>query len=153
MSITFQLPSCDHFVWLFSSQWIKQVIFVLLLSADSRKFSTFEIWLSFRWKLLTFSFGTERAWLDTFKKISKSCRSLIKKSNYLLKIWSSTWNKKVENPSAPTLHRPLNKAKMSGIKSDILIKYKRIKWTPSRNGFALSSQGDKEKISQNQEHF
>ena len=30
-----------------------------------------------------------------------------------------------------------------GYKSEILIKYKRIKWTPSREGFALSSQGDK----------
>ena len=47
----------------------------------------------------------------------------------------------------PSSARPsLNKTKISGIKSEILIKYKRIKWTPRREGFALSFQGDKTKI-------
>ena len=39
----------------------------------------------------------------------------------------------------PTIHKI--KQKSQGIKTDILVKYKRIKWTPSRKEFALSFQG------------
>ena len=36
-----------------------------------------------------------------------------------------------------------NLKKISGVESEILIKYKRIKWTPSGKASLLSSQGDK----------
>ena len=46
----------------------------------------------------------------------------------------------------PTAHPPLNKTKISGIKSEILIKYKRIKWTLAVR-LRTYSQGDKTNIS------
>ena len=59
--------------------------------------------------------------------------------------YSSTYTismKKIEDKkSAP--HPPLNKTKISGVKSEIRIKYKRIKWTPSGKASLLSSQGDR----------
>ena len=38
-------------------------------------------------------------------------------------------------PTHPTPKHPLNKIKIYGVKSEILIKYKRIKWTPSRKAW------------------
>ena len=47
------------------------------------------------------------------------------------------------SPSTTTTHHP-NKIKISGVEIEILIKYKRIKWTPSGKASLLSSQGDKQ---------
>ena len=58
---------------------------------------------------------------------------------YTLLLSRDLKNKKVG--PRPTLHPPLNKTKISGIKSEILIKYKRIKWTTSRKGFSFSPRG------------
>ena len=52
-------------------------------------------------------------------------------------------NQKVGHHPPPTIHHPLNKTKISALKIQILIKYKRIKWTPRVMASLLSSQGDK----------
>ena len=56
-----------------------------------------------------------------------------------------SWTPDTTHPPS-TIHHP-NKIKISGIESEILIKYKRIKWTPSGKASLLSSRGDKQKSS------
>ena len=46
-------------------------------------------------------------------------------------------NKKVGLPPPPTAHPPPNKKIIFGYKSEILIRYKRIKWNPSRKALLL----------------
>ena len=43
-------------------------------------------------------------------------------------------------------HHSLKETKVFGLESEILIKYKRIKWTPRVKASLLSSQGDKTKV-------
>ena len=50
--------------------------------------------------------------------------------------------KKVYHPH-PHPHPPQNKTKVFGVESEILIKYKRIKWTPRVKASLLFSQGEK----------
>ena len=49
--------------------------------------------------------------------------------------------KKVRHPH-PHPHPHQNKTKVFGVESEILIKYKRIKWTPRVKASLLFSQGD-----------
>ena len=51
--------------------------------------------------------------------------------------------KEPKSGTPPTSHLPLNKTKVFGVESEILINYKRIKWTPRVKASLLSSQGDK----------
>ena len=58
--------------------------------------------------------------------------------------------KKVRHPHQhphPHPHPHQNKTKVFGVESEILIKYKRIKWTPRVKASLLFSQGDKSKPS------
>ena len=50
--------------------------------------------------------------------------------------------KKVRHPHQHP-HQHQNKTKVFGVESEILIKYKRIKWTPSVKASLLLSHGDK----------
>ena len=59
---------------------------------------------------------------------------------YIKKVSRDLKNKKVRHPPS-TLHPPLNKTKIFALKSEILIKYKRIKWTPSRKASLLLPAG------------
>ena len=53
--------------------------------------------------------------------------------------------KKVRHPHP---HPHQNKTKVFGVESEILIKYKRIKWTPRVKASLLFSQGEKNQINQ-----
>ena len=56
---------------------------------------------------------------------------------YIILLSRDLKNKKVGHHPPPTAHRPLNKTKIFGYKNEILIKYKRIKWTPNRKALHL----------------
>ena len=61
---------------------------------------------------------------------------------YIILLSRDLKNKKVgAHPPPLTLHPPLNKTKIFGYKSEILIKYKRIKWTPNRKALHLLQGG------------
>ena len=59
---------------------------------------------------------------------------------------------KVGHHPPSTIHHP-NKKKISGVESEILIKYKRIKWTPIGKASLLSSQGDNFLPTSHSTHF
>ena len=60
---------------------------------------------------------------------------------YAILISSDLKNQKVVIHQPPTIHHPPNKKKVSALKSEILIKYKRIKWTPSCKASLLLPRG------------
>ena len=49
---------------------------------------------------------------------------------YIVIVSRDLKNQKVAPHPPPTTHLPLNKTKIFGVESNILLKYKRIKWTP-----------------------
>ena len=90
-------------------------------------------------------------WRSTFSTISKKSNLegvfefLCPDRQLVENIKPTRKDKKVRHPHPHPHSHHRNKTKIFGVKSEILIKDKRIKWTPSRKASHLLPQGDKTK--------